>query len=214
LAYEYEEEEEDEDEEEEDEEASFILGNLARENLFRHNISTCSSDPENHKACIERFDNIESAAVYIFEIGITGDPQFKYISRGSVDVYGLTPEEVTHPEGCQRILAVIHVEDQASFLLTVQDSRVNLTEWIWRGRSMIPKGAAAEAFPTEYKGIYARSVPTKLADGTVRWEGFLIEVEPAVNGKNATQVNEPEILTTKDYPNEEASDGFSYGLSQ
>jgi len=67
----------------------------------------------NHKACIERFDNIESAAVYIFEIGITGDPQFKYISRGSVDVYGLTPEEVTHPEGCQRILAVIHVEDQA-----------------------------------------------------------------------------------------------------
>ena len=46
LAYAYEEEEEDEDEEEEDEEASFILGNLARENLFRHNISTCSSDPE------------------------------------------------------------------------------------------------------------------------------------------------------------------------
>jgi len=46
MAYDYEEEEEDEDEEEEDEEASFILGTLARENLFRHNIATCSSDPE------------------------------------------------------------------------------------------------------------------------------------------------------------------------
>ena len=58
-----------------------------------------------------------------------------------------------------------------------------------------------------HQGIYARSVPTKLADGTVRWEGFLIEVEPAVNGKSATQVNEPEILTTtKDYPNEEANE--------
>ena len=42
----YEEEEEDEDEEEDDEEASFILGTLARENLFRHDIATCSSDPE------------------------------------------------------------------------------------------------------------------------------------------------------------------------
>ena len=53
LTYDYEEEEEDEDEKEEDEEASFILGNLARENLFRHNIpvdscglTTCHNSPE------------------------------------------------------------------------------------------------------------------------------------------------------------------------
>jgi len=178
-----------------DEEASMILGSLARENLFRHSIFECSSNQIEHKSCIERFDNIQGAAVYIFEIAPCGKPCFKYMSRGSNDVYGLTPQQATHPSGCERILGVIHEEDQASFLSTVQESRTNMTEWIWRGRTMIPKGAAAEAFATEYKGIYARSVPTKLEDGTVRWEGFLIEVEPLVNGdKSPERMEEEKVL--------------------
>ena len=73
----------------------------------------------------------------------SGDPMFTYISRGSIDVYGLTPQQVSHdtiqqnlrgwqvtdPDGCQKILSVIHKEDQASFIQTVQESRLNLTEW-------------------------------------------------------------------------------------
>lgn len=167
------------DKDDEDEEVSMILGCLARENLFKHSLVECKSHPEEHAECLARFDSIQGGAVYIFEIGVTGDPIFTYISRGSVDVYGLTPEQVTDPDGCQRILSVIHEDDQASFISTVQHSRINLTEWIWRGRTRIPTGADTEAFDGQkYKGIYARSVPKKLADGSVRWEGFLLEVKP------------------------------------
>eukprot|EP00656_Telonema_subtile_P014514 TRINITY_DN17447_c0_g1_i5.p1 TRINITY_DN17447_c0_g1~~TRINITY_DN17447_c0_g1_i5.p1 ORF type:complete len:341 (+),score=29.34 TRINITY_DN17447_c0_g1_i5:133-1155(+) len=156
--------------------ASQILGGLARETLFRHTVATCSSNPEEHVECIRRFDSIQGGAVYIFEVGVTGDPVFKYISKGSYSVYGLTPEQVTHPDGCQSILGVIHDDDQASFLESVQTSRVNLTEWIWHGRSHVPSGGDQDVFEDAYKNIYARSVPEKLPDGTVRWEGFLMEV--------------------------------------
>ena len=61
-----------------------------------------------------------------------------------MDVYGLTPQLVSHhtiqhnlrgwqvtdQDGCQKILSVIHKDDQASFIQTVQDSRLNLTEWL------------------------------------------------------------------------------------
>ena len=60
-----------------------------------------------------------------------------------MDVYGLTPQQVSHDtiqrilrvwqvtseDGCQKILSVIHAEDQASFIQTVQESRIHLTEW-------------------------------------------------------------------------------------
>lgn len=161
------------------EEVSQILGKLARETLFQHSVFSCSSAPEEHSRCIERFDSIQGGAVYIFEVGPTGDPSFKYISRGSYDVYGLTPDQVTHPDGCQSILGVIHDDDQPSFLESVQESRVKLTEWIWSGRTRVPSGADEGVFKEEtFKGIYARSIPEKFSDGTVRWEGFLMEVEP------------------------------------
>jgi len=157
---------------EEVEEASRILGGLVRENLFKHSLHECSQNPEEHCECLNRFDSIQGGAVYIFEIGVTGEPRFTYISRGSMDVYGLTPQQVTDQDGCQKILSVIHKDDQASFIQTVQDSRLNLTEWIWRGRTSPPNGEGG------LKGIYARSIPTKLPDGSVRWEGFLLECKP------------------------------------
>ena len=55
------------------EEASRILGGLVRENLFKHSLHVCSQNPEEHRECLNRFDSIQGGAVYIFEIGVTGE---------------------------------------------------------------------------------------------------------------------------------------------
>merc|ERR1712054_285561 len=167
---------------EEEAEAREILAGLYYKNITQHAVATC---PTKWHKYLSLFDSYTNAAAYVYEMDCRGLARFSYISRGSYDVYGLTPQEVTSPDGCSKITNVIHPEDQASFIDSVAFSKANLTEWMWCGRFRPPEGAQNLAWREQpYKDVYARSVPYRVpcpssclcpgtCSGSVRWEGYL-----------------------------------------
>lgn len=161
------------------EEIAHLLAHFVKRSLFRHEIHTCSS--ENHTECLRRFNSIKGAAIFIFEIDAAGIPEFRYISDGCINVYGLRPEEVTDSGGTQCILNSIHEQDQKTFLATAEESRQQKIEWVWRGRIRLPKGADPSTqhinwtSGARYKQVCLRATPQQLPDGDFRWEGFMID---------------------------------------
>lgn len=154
------------------------LSSMLRKNIFSKDLVGCGTEDPT------RFDSIRGACVFSFEISPSGTSKITFMSRGSVDLYNISPKLAMSPEGIIQMIGAILPEDQASFGSTVVASKSNLSEWIWTGRVRVPTQSGWSV-----KWIRGRSQPHMLHDGTCKWDGFLFE-----DGIVNSTVSSPDLL--------------------
>ncbi|CAN7424958.1 diguanylate cyclase [Aquipseudomonas alcaligenes] len=97
-----------------------------------------------------------------------GSGSYRYISAGSLDVYGLSPEQLKLPDGRERILALVHPDDLPAYQNSLETSALALTPWQMEYRVQIPGRS------TGWRQGNAH--PKRLADGSVLWHGFITDI--------------------------------------
>ncbi|MGA4636527.1 sensor domain-containing diguanylate cyclase [Pseudomonas solani] len=97
-----------------------------------------------------------------------GSGSYRYISAGSLDVYGLPPEQLKLPNGRERILALVHPDDLPAYQNSLETSALALTPWQMEYRVLIP------GRPTGWRQGNAH--PKRLSDGSVLWHGFITDI--------------------------------------
>ncbi|HEU4328246.1 MAG TPA: ATP-binding protein [Roseiflexaceae bacterium] len=104
----------------------------------------------------------------VYQYGLHPDNSLSmpFISEGCREIYGLEPVEIqADPD---RIIRIIHPEDRPRFDQAVAESARLLTPWTWEGRVRVESG--------EQKWIQGTSRPIRRPDGTVLWDGILLDV--------------------------------------
>lgn len=137
------------------------LSSMLQKSLFAQPIP--SLDP----AVLSRFDSIRGACVFVFDLSPEGRSSLPYISKGGIDIFGLSAIELTKPGGVYQIIGAIHPDDQLPHAHSVSTARDTLGEWNSMFRVSTPRGT--------YKSCQGRAGLVRLRDGTTRFEGFIYE---------------------------------------
>ncbi|MEH1779246.1 MAG: AAA family ATPase [Nostoc sp.] len=89
-----------------------------------------------------------------------------YISAECYDLFEITPEQAF--TNMQLITEMIHPDDAISYQQSVTNSIQTLTPLEWSGRIITPSGII--------KWVHAESRIEQLADGSVVWDGLLLDI--------------------------------------
>jgi signal transduction histidine kinase/ActR/RegA family two-component response regulator len=117
----------------------------------------------------QRIQDIELSIpgmLYQFFLTPEGKTGFNYVSPGSYQVAERTPEEFY--KSIDSILNVERIEDFEGFTNKVIQSSMDLSYFEWEGKTILPSGKT--------KWLKATSVPNKLENGDIIWNGFLIDI--------------------------------------
>ena len=95
-----------------------------------------------------------------------GDIRFTFVSPGAFETLGLAPNSLQSSPNI--ILNQLHPLDRPSFKQALAGSAQNLTPWRWEGRYYKPDG--------ELRWLQTAARPHTLPDGTIVWNGFLIDI--------------------------------------
>jgi PAS domain S-box-containing protein len=110
-------------------------------------------------------DNIPGV-IYQFRLAPDGSITYPYISSGCWEMFELFPTEImTNPRSA---IEIIHPDDLANFEQITAESAKNMTPKLWEGRVVIRSG--------EVKWIKSVSRPEKQADGSIMWDGMMLDI--------------------------------------
>ncbi|GAX42690.1 two-component sensor histidine kinase [Tolypothrix sp. NIES-4075] len=104
--------------------------------------------------------------LYQFMLHPDGSFSFPFISSGSYQVYGLTPEEIQADPN--RILSLLDPIQREKYEQSVTVSAQTLQPWHWEGQIVLPRG--------QVKWLQAASRPELQADESILWDGLLMDV--------------------------------------
>lgn len=96
-----------------------------------------------------------------------GTTSVPYASRSAKTLYGVDPADFKESAG--GLQEVIHPEDWDRFEASIERSARTLDTWSWEGR-IRPRNRKAERW------VRIASQPTRRADGSVLWNGLLMDV--------------------------------------
>jgi PAS domain S-box-containing protein len=116
-----------------------------------------------------RFQKLAANApgmLYQFRLAPDGAMSFPYASSGCWDMFGYQPGELRR-DGTL-LTDSVHSEDQEYFLASMHYSAETIRDWEWEGRMVTATG--------EVKWIQGRSRPERQPDGSVVWDGLLMDV--------------------------------------
>ncbi|MEH1831294.1 MAG: AAA family ATPase [Nostoc sp.] len=104
--------------------------------------------------------------IYQFQLSPDGISRFNYVSTGCHEIYEIPPEQVV--ADASSLISAVPPEDMAHYQESVIISAQTLEPWRYEGRIITPSG--------KVKWIQAVSRPIKQADGTIIWDGLLLDV--------------------------------------
>ncbi|MCX7597147.1 MAG: GAF domain-containing protein, partial [Fischerella sp.] len=104
--------------------------------------------------------------IYQFLRHPDGSVEFPYVSSYSREMFELEPEQIQ--QNAQLALGQIHPEDRQSLDESITFSAQTLQPWRWEGRFITPSG--------KLKWLSGASRPEKLANGSILWDGLLIDI--------------------------------------
>lgn len=131
-----------------------------------------ATDPGELERSLAHLRQIVDAApvmLYQWVLSATGEAGFTFVSEGSRAIYGLTPEQLL--ADMRYSLQVVHPDDMASFRRAVAESAEHLTSFSWQGRIVLPGATGSRT-----RWLRAQSTPTRLPDGSTRWEGVMVDI--------------------------------------
>ncbi len=121
------------------------------------------------EARYERMAANAPGMVYQCQLGPDGSMRFPFVSEGAREIYGLDPDAIM--ADARVIVDNIHEDDRAGFLATVTISAQFLSPWRWEGRAVLSD--------TDVRWVRGASRPERLPDGTVHWDGVLMDCTEA-----------------------------------
>jgi signal transduction histidine kinase/GAF domain-containing protein len=110
-------------------------------------------------------DNVPGV-IYQFRLAPDGSISYPYISSGCYELFELSPTEVMADSKCA--MATIHPDDMANFRQITAESAKNMTPKLWEGRALLRSG--------KIKWIKSVSRPEKQTDGSIIWDGMMIDI--------------------------------------
>ncbi|MEG3895232.1 MULTISPECIES: AAA family ATPase [unclassified Microcoleus] len=121
-------------------------------------------------------DNVPGV-VYQYQISADGATSLTYISGECYELYEIHSEQAI--ANVQLILEIIHPDDTASHQDSIADSIQTLTPWQWSGRIITPSGIV--------KWIYGEARIEQRADGSMVWDGLLLDISDRKKAELALQ---------------------------
>ncbi|MEJ8800616.1 PAS domain S-box protein [Pontibacter sp. H249] len=106
-------------------------------------------------------------AVYQFYVDKEGNFSFPFMSDGVTTLYGLTPDELYSDPN--RIFEQIHPEDKESAFCSINESVASVKSWYVESRLWNP-------MENRWKWVRAHSLPTQKEDGSILFNGTLIDI--------------------------------------
>ncbi|HET7717153.1 MAG TPA: EAL domain-containing protein [Bauldia sp.] len=116
-----------------------------------------------------RYDKIAEAisgCLYQHRRRPNGKSSMPYASKGLTDLFGVHPDEVK--EDASVLARLIHPDDMARIVASLDRSRETLTAWQCEYRVVLPGSPE--------KWIFAHAFPEREPDGSTLWHGFLTDV--------------------------------------
>ncbi|MDB9315731.1 PAS domain S-box protein [Spirulina sp. CS-785/01] len=110
-------------------------------------------------------DNV-LGVLYQFRRNPDGSYEIPYISAGCRQVYELEPEEVQADVSV--LLGLTHPEDMERHIQSIEESAQTLNAWEWEGRCILRSG--------KLKWVKAISKPEKREDGSIIWDGWILDI--------------------------------------
>ncbi|BAY08483.1 trifunctional serine/threonine-protein kinase/ATP-binding protein/sensor histidine kinase [Calothrix sp. NIES-2098] len=104
--------------------------------------------------------------IYQFQLSVDGIASFSYVSSGCYGIYEVLPEDAI--ADANNLISLMHPEEIKDFYESVASSAQTLQPWQYQGRIITPSG--------KLKWIQAVSRPIKQADGTIIWDGLLLDI--------------------------------------
>jgi PAS domain S-box-containing protein len=116
--------------------------------------------------------------LYQFILRPNGWMEFPYVSAGSMDLLGLSPEEIM--QDAVPALKMVYEEDRKAFYDSLGLSSGTLNAWHWFGRVQLASG--------QMKWIKGKSRPRRLPDGSILWNGLLIDITESKQNEEKLQL--------------------------
>jgi len=143
--------------------------------------STRLRDAEREVTLLRAIVDCVPVMLYQWVLTTTGEARFTFVSKGSEQIYGLTPAQLL--SDIRYSLEVVHPADMPGFQQAVGESAQHLTPFVWEGRVVLPEGI---------KWLRARSFPSREPDGSTRWEGIILDVTDQHRADEARRASEAE----------------------
>jgi predicted ATPase/signal transduction histidine kinase len=105
-------------------------------------------------------------AIYQFQLSPIGKQSFTYISPVCYELYELLAADIMRE--AQVLISKIHADDIEQFQESIAISAQTLTPWHFQGRFFTTSGIL--------KWVQGDSRPIKQADGTIVWDGILVDI--------------------------------------
>ena len=121
--------------------------------------------------------------IYQFQLFPEGTSKFNYVSSGCYAIYEVTPQEAL--ADANKLNHSIHPKDMADFQKSIEISAQTLQTWQFQGRIITSSG--------KIKWIQAASEPVKQTDGTIIWDGLLLDITERKQAENAVKQKSQEL---------------------
>ncbi|MHC0067533.1 trifunctional serine/threonine-protein kinase/ATP-binding protein/sensor histidine kinase [Nostoc sp. UIC 10890] len=131
-------------------------------------------------------DNIPGV-VSQFCVSADGAISLPYISANCDKLYEIPASQAI--ANVQAIVDLVHPEDAATYQQSIADSMQTLTPWQWTGRIVTPSGIV--------KWIHGEARIQKLVDGTILWDGLLLDISERKRAEQELQLAQLQIIQSE-----------------
>ena len=124
--------------------------------------------------------------IYQFALSPDGNKGFLYVSAGANTIYELDPEVIMHD--ADLVINLNHPDDQELYYYTLNQSAQTLQPWLIENRIITPSGKT--------KWLRGNGKPHRLTDGTILWNGILMDVTDQKDLEGKLRLNEELLKET------------------
>ncbi|MEJ7615767.1 MAG: PAS domain-containing protein, partial [Pyrinomonadaceae bacterium] len=122
---------------------------------------------------------------YQFVLHPDGSVDFPYVSEGCREIYALEPQEIQ--QNPTLTIEMIDPADRPGYDRSIAESAELLRPWRWEGRFNFSSG--------EQKWIHGAARPERQADGSILWDGLLMDITERKRAEEALRRAHDELET-------------------